>query len=177
MTEQHRKSVKAVLARTGPIFADEDHELHGAGLVMTSGPQPATKNYITRLCRDGYQHGLNVGPEFLGFIKDYHLLSEYLRGHARPDTIVVDVGCAGAFQQVFFKDFPGYIGIDYRTELLEALTPNVSFLSGCFGDLVESGQFVATEGMVGIANMSLLYGGGDKSVEAFNRVFKRKIII
>jgi hypothetical protein len=177
MTGSLRNSLQTHLAQHGPIFKDEHDEYHGIRLVRAAGPQPATDNYIRRLCKENPEYGLNVAPEFLGFMNDYYHIAQYLEGHARPQTVIVDVGCAGAFQQVFFRRFPGYIGIDYRTEFLEALCPNVSFFSGSFDELIESGRFVTTEDMVGIANMSLLYGGGEKSVEAFNRVFKRKIIV
>ena len=173
-----RGALKKIVANmdTTPIFESPYPERFGFDMVQKIGPQPATAEYIEKMFRHAGERHLDIGPEFLGFMDDYYHLAQYLRARARKHTVIVDVGCAGAFQQVFFQDFPGYIGIDLDLRFVELLSPTASFIEGDFGELVESGKFVANENMIGIANMSLLYGGGAKSVEAFNRVFRQKII-
>ena len=124
----------------------------------------------------GLANQLGIEPAFLGFIEDYYHMANLLAGHCKANTIIVDVGCAGAFQQVFFRNFPQYIGIDMHCHFCQPLQPNASFVQGVFADLVASSQFTITDNMVGIANMSLNYGGSKADPDAFN-LFKQRIII
>jgi len=112
-----------------------------------------------------------------GDIEDYYRLAMYL---SRLDlrSVIVDVGCGAGMQQVFFKDFAGYVGIDTsKSRTPPVLQSNASFLSGDFVELVESGKFTIESHMVGIANASLLYEDDNEEALALFKQFKRLVLV
>jgi hypothetical protein len=50
----------------------------------------------------------DIGPEFLGFMTTYFYLSKIIP----KERIIVDLGCAYAFQAYYFRKHAGYIGVD-----------------------------------------------------------------
>jgi hypothetical protein len=137
-----------------------------------------------------------IDATFLGFIEDYYLLAKMMKNHCygkkpysthripRPyrNFIIYDIGCATAFQHVFFKKCTKYIAIDYNIPKPEFFTDNCQFVNGKFSDLIKSGELIipgdTDVDVFAIANMSLLYqAGNEEDVELFNKLFKRKFII
>jgi SAM-dependent methyltransferase len=152
--------------------------------LVACAPSPAYVDWIHEVvARDGQDWHIGIDLADLGFIRDYRHMAGILDGHRRAGTVVVDVGCSTALQHVFFAKFKGYVGIDFQAEQFKVFTDNAKLVSGDFGDLVESGRFVITEDMVGIANMSLLYSGDPERNERSARAlrmferFRRKIIL
>jgi hypothetical protein len=146
------------------------------------------KAYIDNVLENG--EGYDIDYSFMGFLEDYQNIAEIYQKRIRSGVSlsgvniptvnfrIVDVGCGSAFQQVFFTKFSEYIGIDLRIpSYLKPQNNNARFVEGRFSSLVESGQFVIEDDMIGIANMSLLYtNNNEKEIEVFNK-FKRKIIV
>lgn len=146
--------------------------------------------YVDQLVRN--DECLGIDHTFLGFIDDYHHLSQILQSHIIQESKsrivfiparnfhVFDIGCAGAVQHVFFSKCSSYVGIDSDTRLLEPkfFCDNCTFIRGRFADLVNNGKLHIPNDAFGIANMSLLYQYGNKEdVQLFNTLFKHKFII
>jgi hypothetical protein len=144
-------------------------------------PDPAFAEYISELL-DWDDIGANLDGTFLGFVEDYHDIARlYARHQTSSLFTVVDVGCYAGFQHVFFKGFAGYIGIDpsaFLPRLKAFNSVNATYVQGRFAELCEQG-WRPPENSVGIANMSLLYGGGEKSadIDWFHRLFERKVMV
>jgi hypothetical protein len=95
-----------------------------------------------------------------------------------PHYTVYDVGCANAFQHVFFAKAAGYVGIDgYVRVEPRFVLPNCRFVKGMFSKVVDSLE-INPETSIGIACMSVLYTADRvKELEAFDRAFKHKVVI
>ncbi|MBR6444014.1 MAG: hypothetical protein IKS63_01130, partial [Firmicutes bacterium] len=55
-----------------------------------------------------YQPYCELNPDFLGFIQQYEIVSEFLP----HDWTVIDLGCNAAAQSFFFEEHKGYTGVD-----------------------------------------------------------------
>lgn len=162
---------------------DPKDDLLGVQLLCAHHAGPELKDYIDWLVENDGELMIGLDGIDLGFITDYFWLSKYFRPlrftfgfNHEPRHILVDVGCCTAVQQVFFKHFDEYIGIDYQAHYQRNLHGNARFIQGEFADLVESGEFVITDEMVGVANMSILYDPNrERNATVFNR-FKKKAI-
>lgn len=165
-------------ARTIP-----ERDALGYRLLTAFDSSPDFAAYVEWLEREDGDLMLGIDRCFLGFIEDYFWLSRYfhppVRGPrgTRKRSVVVDVGCCAALQQVFFRGHDAYVGIDLHGGFQRDFHGSATFIKGNFADLVESGEFEVTEEMVGIANMSLLYAcpDQDRNLRAFDR-FRRKAI-
>ena len=64
------------------------------------------------IIRERFQKSNTMGAEldftFLGFEEIYQLVNKYVP----KDKIIIDLGCAYAFQAWYFRDNPKYIGVD-----------------------------------------------------------------
>ena len=150
---------------------DELHrDLRGKWLLEHYGPPGISDAIQEVLDYEAREGGMAIGPDFLGFIEDYYRIAQYATTFDLR-TIIVDVGCCAGLQQVFFRQFAGYIGIDQRLHgCVRPLQPNARFIEGKFGELVKSGAFVIDSTMFGIANRSLLYqSGNEASILAFKK--------
>jgi hypothetical protein len=142
----------------------------------------------------------DIEPMFMGFLDYYEKIAELFEDkfemglHSKkwdlehpdspplinyPHYKVYDVGCAEAFQHVFFPKAAGYVGIDgcHRDFEVKFVYPNCQYVEGMFSKVVDSLE-IDPETSIGIACMSVLYTSNwKKELEAFDRVFKHKIVI
>jgi hypothetical protein len=110
-------------------------------------------------------------------LEDYYRLAMFLCKLDLRSTIV-DIGCGCGLQQVFFRDFATYIGIDTSgTEQPVVLQPNARFLNGDFAKLVESGELMVGGDMVAIANGTLLYDEDNEAALKCIRQFNRLVLV
>jgi hypothetical protein len=174
LPEYSRRLVSDALPAKLPPDLHED--LRGMWLLEHYGPSDMRDFIEETLAHEAKVGGMGIGPDWLGFIDDYYRIAQYASG-LELRTVIVDVGCGAGLQQVFFRDFAGYIGIDqWLPDCVKPINSNARFIEGNFAELVSSGKFVIEENMFGIANMSLLYqAGNEASVQAFRR-FPRLIM-
>jgi len=128
----------------------------------------------------------DIDWDFLGFIDDYEHIGSLVRARTHEKTsftrehkyTIYDVGCANAWQHVFFPMAKRYVGID---PLLPTPEPRF-FVGDCefvLGTLPEVADLleVDRDNSIGIANMSLAYTGRPGDFETFDRLFMRKIVL
>jgi hypothetical protein len=128
----------------------------------------------------------DIDWDFLGFMDDYENIAQLVQARTHQETsfsaehayTVYDVGCANAWQHVFFPMARKYVGIDCLMPRPEPrfFVGDCEFVLGRFAEVMDK-LAIDPENSIGIANMSLVYVGRPDDLAAFDRAFKRKIIL
>lgn len=152
---------------------------------MAEDPQSFLDHIKYVLKHDGDKFHLGIEYPWLGFMEDYQAIAKAIC----KENIIIDVGCAAGFQQVFFKDFGQYIGINEHSCGEKVLQKNAHFVIGEFKDVIDDvlenivdhtpmeSPWRGKRDIFGIANMSILYAPHTKeNLIKFKNTFDRCFI-